>query len=477
MITISKSKYLAGLQCPKLLWHHFNAKEKIPAPDAAAQALFDQGHDVGEWAKKLYPSGVEVEWEKGFTYTLQRTKELISSRSTIFEGSFIAPHAYARADILVPVGEAAWDLIEVKSSSEVKEEHIEDVAFQLHTLEKNGVVVRRAHIMHIDNEYVRQGEIDPAKLLFLQDVTEAATLKLSEIPGRIEEMVAVITGGMPETPIGPHCTKPYRCGLIGQCWAHLPENNVTELYYNNGFTLLGEGVLRIADVPCDRLSAKQLIQQRAILTGRPKIAEERIKKWLSDLEYPLYLLDFETVAPAIPLWDGTRPYQQVPFQFSLHIIKKPGDTPEHVEFLWESTTDPRPALIKALRAIGPTGTILAYSMGFERRVLRELAASHPEQETFLLGIESRLDDLIIPFREFWYYHPAQHGSCSIKAVLPALTGSGYEELHIQKGDEAGREWLRAVRGAKDAEDVFRSLREYCGLDTLAMVKILQKIGG
>jgi hypothetical protein len=226
------------------------------------------------------------------------------------------------------------------------------------------------------------------------------------------------------------------------------------------------------DVPEERLNANQRIQQAVLRTGRPHIEAGPLRAWLDALEYPVHMLDFETASSAIPLFDGTRPYQQIPFQFSVHVLDRPGAEPRHHEFLWTEDSDPRPALVEALRVIGPRGSVMAYFAGFERARIDELAEAFPEAADFLEGLNRRLVDLIDPFTRFWVHHPAQHGSCSIKKVLPALTGSGYQDLAITQGDQAAREWLKAVRGGEGAEAIFRALREYCALDTRGMVDIL-----
>ncbi|MCK5619221.1 MAG: DUF2779 domain-containing protein, partial [Candidatus Krumholzibacteria bacterium] len=228
----------------------------------------------------------------------------------------------------------------------------------------------------------------------------------------------------------------------------------------------------------DTLNEKQLIQQQALKQKKPHVDRNGIKNWLNRLKYPLYCLDFETINPAVPLFDGTRPYQQVPFQFSLHAVERPGAAPKHFEYLAGEPVDPRPGLIEGLRAIGPKGTVLAYNVTFERRVLNELANSFPDKRSFLQGIVSRLDDLIVSFRSFNYYHPDQRGSCSLKDVLPAVTSKSYENLAIHEGKQAAREYHRVVFGetsASEKELVLANLREYCRQDTEAMTDILNAL--
>jgi hypothetical protein len=198
---LSKSKYMLGLQCPKLLWYHFNEKDKIPPIDEGTQATFDQGHEVGEWAKKRYPDGIEVPFGD-FKGTIEKTKELVAQRKVIFEASFLFENCYSRADILVPVDDDQWDVIEVKSATKVKDENIEDVAFQRFVMEGCGLKIRRCHLMFINNEYIRQGDIDPRQLLTMDDITEDVDLKLSLVMENVAEMWNVINGAKPDIKIG-----------------------------------------------------------------------------------------------------------------------------------------------------------------------------------------------------------------------------------------------------------------------------------
>lgn len=477
MLTLSKSKFMAGLGCPKLLWCMYNAPKMIPPVDEATQAIFDQGHEVGDLAKKRHPDGVEVDWEKGFEYTLTRTKELLKLRKPIFEASFKHKNGYCRADLLIPVGKKEWDLIEVKSSAKVKDEHFSDVAFQKYCIEGNGVEIRRCHLMFVNNEYVRKGKIDSDKFFESEDLTEEVDKMVPDVEEQVNELLRIIRNPkMPEPQLGVECVDPSKCPV---CMNDLPKNSVAELYWmgKKAYPLLNDGVVLIKDLPESfKLNDKQQVQKAVVLSGKPHIEPKAIKQFLKGLKYPLYFLDFETVGPAIPLFDGTRPFQQIPFQLSLHIIKKQGAKPEHVEFLADSPDDPRSDIVKTLKSIGKTGTVLAYNMSFEKGVIEDLLEAFPK-EKWLHSIIDRLDDLILPFRNFWYYHPEQHGSCSIKSVLPALTGRSYAHLEVSKGDEAARKFLAMTyKGEKmDKESVRKSLLEYCKQDTEGMVQILKKL--
>jgi len=477
-LTISKSKYLAGLQCQKLLWHHYNAADSFPPIDPAKQAIFDTGHEVGDLAKRLYPGGVEVPWSGDIAKTTVTTRELLPQRKPIFEASFEVDGCYCRADIMVPRDDGAWDLYEVKSATTVKEINIADIAFQAHAIERSGVKLDRLYLVHVDNSYVRHGDIEPHKLFHAEDVTSQARALQPEVGSKVVAMQGVIAGACPDVAIGAHCSDPYECDLRDQCFAFLPEFNVTQLYRarkDKVFDLITRGVTAMVDVPASELSPGQLVQQRAVASGTAYVEQKPIRAWLDSLEYPLHCLDFETMNPAVPLIDGTRPYQQVPFQFSLHIRDHKDANPRHVEFLAESSQDPRPAFLEAMQAIGPKGTVLAYNMGFEKRILRELVEDFPAYGAFVSDLDGRFMDLITPFSKFWYHDAKQRGSCSLKYTLPVLTGITYEDMEISEGGQAMREYQRVVYGEVAASEkvrVLRGLREYCQQDTAALLGIL-----
>ena len=494
---LSKSKYLAGLQCPKLLWTHFNNRDLIPRPNEALQHIFDTGHMVGDLAKRLYPGGKEVpllyQAEDALDLSVTATRDLMKRRLPIFEASFLVEGRYCRVDVLVPVpgpgGDPRsgnqWDLVEVKSTTRVKEVNVHDVAFQHDTLTRAGVNLNRLYLMHIDTGYVRGDGFEIERFFDLEDITERAQALTEYVAPALDQMFGIIAGPDPDTPIGPRCTSPHTCDLKNVCWSVLPDQNVTQFYRggNRAFVLLDEGIFAIKDAPRSRMTTRQKIQQKAVVEGEIQVDRKALRRWLGGLEYPLYHLDFETMNPAVPPLAGTRPYQQIPFQFSLHIQQAPGARPEHVEYLatWDGDTppgDPRQELVDALKAIGPDGTILCWNMGFEKGVLEDLAEVFPQQAVHLADLSERLDDLIIPFRNFWVYHPNQRGSCSLKAVLPALTDFDYDALAIGDGRQAARQYQQAVYGnvaVKERTLIFDNLREYCKLDTLAMVEILRRL--
>ena len=485
--SLSKSTFMMGRQCSKLLWFRYNAKDQIPAPDEATQAVFDQGTEVGELAQQLFPGGIVV--APGIINpqeVIVQTQDAIRKRQPLYEAAFSYHGGYARADILVPVAGGAWDLVEVKSTTGLKEEvHLPDIAFQAFVLTGAGIKLRKCFLAHINNEFVRQGPVDPQKFFTLEDVTKPVSALSRDIEDQIDAMQRVIGAkATPNIQIGPHCDNPYTCALHDHCWSFLPEASVFTLYRGGAkcFSLLQQGIQKLADIPANvTLTDNQAIQRAALLAGQPHIDRPALAAFLSQLEYPVSYLDFETIGTAIPLFDGVRPYQQVPFQYSLHIVRQPGAKSrfDHFSHLAVGPADPCPEFMRHLRETLPaTGSVVAYNASFETTRLTECCELLPEFKPWLRKVTPRVVDLLLPFRGFRYHHPDQNGSNSMKAVLPALTGSGYEKLAIQEGGAASREFLRVTFGdvpAAERRRVRRDLEEYCGLDTLGMVQIMDKL--
>lgn len=478
---LSKTKYITGLQCPRLIWTQFHEPEKIPETDPVTQHIFDQGHLVGELAKKLFPGGIDISTED-FMGNISNTIDLLKNRKPLFEAGILTGNLYSRVDILCPTGEEEWDIVEVKSSTSVKGVHIDDVAYQRYCCTQSGLNIRKCYLALINNQYVRDGEIDPEGLFNLHDITDDVLAISDDIPNQVEEMFEVIDRETcPEMIIGPHCRDPYECPLE-ECWEHLQEGNVFTLYYSGkkSFDLYDRGIVSIKDIPSDyKLSEKQAIQKESLVTGETHLDKEAIKGFLASLAYPLYYMDFETINPAVPLFDDTRPYQHTPFQFSVHVVRDAHSNPEHYSFLTEGTQDPRPRLLEELQKIlGDSGSIIAYNKGFEEGILKNLGKALPEYESWVTQILSRMVDLLTPFRNFDYYHPSQKGSASLKAVLPTVTGKGYDNLDIADGKLASILFEKVTYSEvsdKERNKVRSDLEKYCALDTEGMIWIVDKL--
>jgi len=478
---LSKTKYITGLQCPRLIWIEIHEPEKVPETDPVTQYIFDQGHEVGYLTQKLFPGGIDVP-QDDFMGNIEKTKELLREREPLFEAGILAGNLYSRVDILAPAGEDEWNIVEVKSSTNVKDVHINDVAFQRYCCTQSGLNIRKCCLALINNQYVRDGDIDPEGLFNIHDVTdrvEEASVGIQDKVDIILEVVGQET--CPEMIIGPHCRDPYECSLT-ECWDSLPEGNVFTLYHGGkkSFEMYSNGIVTIGEIPDGyKLNDKQRIQQACVASGEPHVDREAIHDFLSSLEYPLCYLDFETINPAVPLFDGTRPYQHTPFQFSLHLVKDEFAQPEHFSFLASATDDPRPALLAELKKVlGNSGSIIAYNKGFEEGILRNLAKAFPEYSDWVEQVCSRLIDLLEPFKNFDYYHPAQKGSASLKAVLPSITGRDYEDLDISDGQVASLTFQAATYGdMPEAErvKVMTDLEQYCGRDTEGMIWIVERL--
>jgi hypothetical protein len=486
---ISKTRYIQGLQCTKLLWHLFNAKDQVPPVDEGTQAVFDQGRQVGLLAQRLFPGGITVEGNTPFDEVVTKSRALLKKRAPLFEAGFRHNQVIARADVLEPAGTDGWDIAEVKSATSVADHYRDDLAIQRYCYEGAGLRIRRCSVMHVDNTYVREGPVDPSRLFARVDVTDAVEKKLIGIEGRIDGMLRVIeTAHSPEVEIGPQCSAPYPCPLVPLCWEKVLaiRNSIFSLTRigAKAWPLSRQGVETTASIPASfRLSPAQKIQVGADKNGSPHISVGAVGKFLSTLRHPLHYLDFETFQTAIPMLDGTRPYQQLPFQFSLHIAASASGSRaplEHHSWIWDGHGDPRKILLDELqRRIGPRGSIVAYGAAFEKARLKECGQAQPALGGWVDAILVRIVDLLAPFRSFSVYFPTQEGSASMKRVLPALTGRSYKDLAIHEGSQASLEFKRITFGEVAEVErlrVLRQLEEYCGLDTQGMADIVRALG-
>jgi hypothetical protein len=482
---ISKSKYMEGTKCLKLLWYEYHNPKIIPPPGPMTRAIFEEGKKIGILAQSLFPDGIFLGGGYDFQKVTDKSMAVLKERKPLFEAGFLFRSAYAIADIIVPAGDDAWDLYEVKSSTAVKEEHIPDVAFQKYTYTGAGLKINKCYLMHIDNSYVKNGPIEPAKLFKAEDITADVDALIPNIGDELEEMMKTVSSdNEPVMEIGAFCNKPHDCPLKDHCWGTLPEDSVFILYRGGKFLyeLYGKGITKISDIPMGmKLTDKQLIQIKAHKDNEVYIEKNELKDFLSQLKYPLYFLDFETMAPAIPAYDNSRPYEAVPFQYSLHKIEKEGAKPKHYSYIAPGDTDPRPEVLKRLKdELGDHGTIIAYNAIFEIRCMKAMGELYQEYKPFTDTIEQRFVDLMTPFVKFMYYDPKQEGSYSMKAVLPALTGKSYEGLGIANGEVAQREYMRVIfdpnTSKEDKKKVLADLEVYCGLDTHGMIDILKVLG-
>lgn len=482
--TLSKSRYTAGLQCLKRLYLTGHDPHLADPVGPVQQAIFDSGNRVGALARQQYPGGLLVE-EGPLQHARaeSRTRRALQDDGipAIFEAAFTHERVRIRVDVLRRAGKDEFDLIEVKSTTRVKDEHVNDVALQLHVLEGAGVSIRRAGLMHLDRGYVHPGgDYDLSKLFHLEDLTHEARGRLLVVNSQLDGMWSILRQNTPPPiEIGPHCTRPYVCPFYGHCHRDAPAHPLHELYrISPGLLeeLRGLGLRDLRDLPEGEvaLSKVQDRQCLAIRTGKP-IIDATLSKRLKAYRYPVHFLDFETVNPGLPLYPGTRPYQMIPFQYSLHVLEKNGQLRHH-EYLHGGTDDPRPGLARSLvEAARGAASVAAYS-NFEATRLRELADALPDLAGELRTIEGRVQDMLPLIRDHCY-HQDFHGSFSIKNVLPALVpGAGYHDLAIADGSLAGLAYAGMIDPATPTDRAVRlraELLAYCKRDTEAMLKLFQ----
>jgi hypothetical protein len=485
---LSKSTFIRGLQCEKSLYlykHNYNLRDEV---SPQLQTIFNQGNNVGILAQDLFPYGIDA--SPSSYYKMQesvfKTIDFIKDgKSIIYEATFQFNGVLAALDILVKEDDG-WKAYEVKSSTSVSETYIKDAAIQYYAITNSGIDLKDISIVHINNQYVKKGNIDINELFTIESVFHKVLEVLPSIPNQINRFKTVIKNDIqPDIDIGIHCDNPYSCDFKGLCWKHIPEYsifNISRLRADKKFQLYNQGIVDFNQLDLDTapLNSNQKIQVISELENRIFIDKQEIQNFVQELEYPIYHLDFETMTSAIPIYDDSRPYQQLVFQYSLHIEQKDGEI-EHREFLADSnpSIDPRIGFVKQLISdCGDLGSVLVYNIGFEKGKLNELIELYPQYINELNNIVSRLKDLMVPFQKRWYYTPEMKGSYSIKYVLPALVPElSYQDLEIKEGGTASSTFSEIVQGTfiGDVEKTRNDLLEYCKMDTYAMVKILEKL--
>ena len=476
---LSKSKLMSFLQCPKRLWLEAHRPELAPPPDAATRARLAEGAAVGEIARSLYgrDGGTLVSAESGLGAATERTRQLLGEESSkpLFEATFQREGLLIRTDVLARTPAGAR-LVEVKASASVKAEHLSDCAIQSWVLEASRVRPRSVAVAHVDTEFIYRGDGRYEGLLVEEDITESARALTAQVPVWLGRAKRTLVGEEPRVLIGAQCRVPYECPFVSHCWP-ATEFPLTDLpgVHRNLAAYVARGYRDLRDVPVEEISSPQ--QERvwaAVRSGRATL-EAGAAAELAALPWPRHHLDFETVAFAVPIWAGTRPYQALPFQWSLHIELSPGDNPVHIECLELDDAPPMRAVAERLvAAVGPVGPVLCYS-GFEARCLATLAEFCPDLAPRLFAIEARLIDLHALLKRY-YCHPAMHGSWSLKAVLPTIAPEmDYARLEeIQDGGAAQRAFIEAIdpgTSASRREEIRTRLLRYCAHDTLATVRI------
>jgi len=483
--TLSKSTFLRGIQCQKSLAldaSHPELRDPLPP---TAQFRMRLGTEVGIQARKRYPGGEIGRVPDSYEISLARTRDLIEGGApVIYEAAFEAAGVRVVADILAR-GEHGWRLIEVKSTTGAKPEHTWDVAVQAYALRRAGLKLEEAALLHLNRGYVRHGALDFNELFTEPSLLKEANDLQGEVEGWITACQATLASGeVPDVPIGPQCHDPVDCDFLGYCWKDVPSPSVFDVYYigKKAYELYAQGIVRIEEIPAGQpLDRRSAFHVQAHKAGQTIVKPDELRAFLGELHYPLYYLDFETFAQPIPPYDGLSPYSNIPFQYSLHLQKEPGGEVMHSGFLAEPVEDPRPAFLDPLlQETEGDGDIIVYHQPFEQGVLRSLAVTFPDQGGVIEDRIDRLVDLLKPFRERLYWHPEMGGSNSLKQVLPVFAPElSYAALEVGNGEQAMDAFLRLAE-EHDPDRIKaqrQALWDYCSLDTLAMVRILDGLRG
>ena len=482
---LSKSQYCRGIQCEKILW--LERYRKDITAEVGNDSVLETGRKVGESAKKLFGDYTDVPYDNDINARVQKTRELLqNSADVITEASFVYDNNFCSVDILKNDSDGV-EIYEVKSSTQIKDIYIDDVSYQYFVLSNLGIDVKRACIVYINNEYVRGDELDLAGLFNIEDVTGIVTEKQDEIRQNIYMINMFLgehDGGIePDMPLGMHCFNPYSCRYWDYCTRDLPKPNVFDLsgmWKSKKVEKYNEGKISFEDLAGEKLNRKYLEQIDFELNDREaKINKKAVRDVVDSLKYPLYFIDYETCQYAVPEYEGTKPFQQIPFQYSLHIIPERGAEIEHREYLADIDDE---NLIKTfaesmIEDLPENGSVIVYNKGFEASRNREIAGMYPDLKDEMERINENMVDLMVPFKNRDYYKREMKGSYSIKYVLPALYPDDpeldYSELSmIHKGDEASNAFLSLKeKSPEEREKIRAGLLEYCKLDTYAMVKI------
>ncbi len=487
---LAKASLIEGLRCPKALWLTANRPDLAAAPTADERDAREQGREVHRLARSRWPGGVTVLASDPERALAETEARLAEGAPVLFEAAFRAGGVCVRTDVLLrspgPDGDPlAVEIVEVKGTIQPKEEHLLDLAAQRHAVEASGLRVTRASLLLLDPTYERSGALDLARLFLLHDVTG----ETAPAEHRIGEHAAALghVFSLPEPPeveIGPRCRNPRRCAYVAHCWTSVPTWSIYDLWgvpEATLATLRARGILTPDRVPDDvDLPPKARAIVEIAKDGRERVDAPTVRAFLDTIRWPLHVLDFETIGPAIPPLDGTRPFDTIPFQWSLHVQERPGAPAEHVGHLAAGDGDFRREVAdRLLAAVRPEGSILCWTP-YEGRCLARLAAwSDDATAARLAGVAERLVDLATPFRERWVRLPGARGSYSLKQVLPVLAPDlSWSDLAVRDGLSAARSFLRLLDPAtSDAEraSLRDDLERYCGRDTEAALRVLEAL--
>lgn len=487
----SKSRYCLGVQCPKILWLKKNRPDDFDG-SVMNESVLQNGSEVGDLAMGLFGDYEEVPFSEDVSQMIPATQKLIDAGvKNICEASFSYDNCFCSVDILRNLGNGNVEIYEVKSSTSVKEINEHDVAYQYWVLTKLGYNVQKVCLVHIDSSYVRQGELELDKLFSIEELTEIAVKKFDEVEKNISSFrMYLAQDDEPNQALGCQCRDPYGCGFWKHCFSKYAKENEPTVWDIAGMRTstkqkyFDQGLITFEQLHAAGVLKENYLEQVDVELNNlpPQIIPGSVKDFLKTLSYPMYFLDFETFAPAVPLYDNSSPYEQIVFQYSLHYIEEKGGELKHKECLAYPGSDPRRQIAEQLcRDIPLDVCTVAYNMTFEKSRIHSLANMYPDLSDHLMNIYRNMKDIMEPFRYRWYYTKEMQGSYSIKYVLPALfpddPSLNYHNLEgVHNGGEASDTFLKMQKMDKDELEKWREhLLRYCELDTYAMVKVLEKL--
>lgn len=486
--SLSKSTFIRGKQCVKSLYLNKHFRELKDPLSEDKKAVFQRGTDVGVLAQSLFPGGLDATPEKAFDYasSLKKTKDAIDAGiPVIYEAAFLYNGVLAMLDILV-LKEGKCYAYEVKSSFKISDTYISDAALQYYVICGSGLELADFSMINLNSSYVRQGALHIPDLFSITSVLNKVQAKQDDIEASVNRFKQILTQeSVPDIFVGTHCASPYECDFMGHCWKNIESDSVFELSASKAddmALLYQSGVRRLKDIPDDYpLNTMQRIQVNCEKNGQEHIDKPRLTDFFKKLQYPLYFFDIESFMPAVPIYEGNRPFMHIPFLFSLHSLSSSDAELQHTAFIAFPGADPRKEFAeKLLEVVGQEGSILVYNTQFERGICHALATEFPEYAERMQAITSRMLDLMEVFKSGTVYYRSMYASCSLKSVLPALCpGDDYSHLDVSNGNAASRiyEGLQHVSQLSifETQETLSQLTAYCTHDTMAMVKIYKKL--
>lgn len=477
---LSQSAFVNSLHCSKYFWIYQNAGERLAAAPMERAAAFSGEHAIESAARSLFPSAIAVDWKSGDAAAVARTAEMLVGRKPIFGAGFRRGAAIGRVPILKPAPGGRWDLIGIEGAAAVPDSRLQEMAFLKTVCDGSGIRVGRCFVMRVDADYVRGPKLDVRALFKRADVTLAILPLAAGLPGRIEKLMSVMSGKTPPPPeLGHHCAA---CPVNVECWSFIPDRHVFLLHGQRSaaYDLMRKNILRLEDIPRDYpLTQKQCIQVECERARKAYRERPRIQAFLRQLRYPLHVLDLQVFRSAIPPYEGLRPYEEVAFQYSVHVIPSPGAAAVRHDRVSDGGADPGPEILAAIREdIGPAGSVLVYDAAPVLRALRASADRFVRHRAWLRSVFPRFVDLHAPFRDFHYYHRSQDGGTSLGRVAAAMRRGGKGTPEIPDGETAGLRFCEMVFSETPPgriEPVLHALRAFGRRNCEDMVRILAEL--